>query len=245
MIKNIIKIVLLISLVTIVYFITIYFSDNKLNKINKIIIYSDSTFLDKKIIKDIFYSNLDLDTTKINFYDIENNFKLNPYVKDIKVYSDLVGNVIIDLDQYKPLARISSGIHSKKYFDIDGEIFPSSTKYSDRVMLIHLSKKINLNGKNINNTQFGKDLMKMIKYINEDNFLRKIISEIEIDNHKNIIIHPQLSKQKIIFGYPDDFINKFDKVDLFYKKIAPLKGWNTYMTVNVKYQNQIICDKNT
>ena len=91
--------------------------------------------------------------------------------------------------------------------------------------------------------QFGKDLMKMIKYINEDNFLRKIISEIEIDNNKNIIIHPQLSKQKIIFGYPVDLEEKFNKIMLFYKRIAPLKGWNTYKTVNVKFKNQIVCDK--
>ena len=60
---------------------------------------------------------------------------------------------------------------------------------------------------------------------------------------KNIIIHPQLSKQKIIFGYPVDLDEKFNKIMLFYKRIAPLKGWNTYKTVNVKFKNQIVCDK--
>ena len=30
---------------------------------------------------------------------------------------------------------------------------------------------------------------------------------------------------------------------LFYKNIAPTKGWNTYKTINVKFKNQIICDK--
>ena len=71
----------------------------------------------------------------------------------------------------------------------------------------------------------------------------KIISELEINSSKNIVIHPQFSKQKIIFGYPDDLDEKFEKINLFYKKIVPAKGWNTYRTVNVKFKNQIICDK--
>ena len=245
MISNLLKIIFLISSAIILYFMTIFFSDNKLVKINKLIIYSDSTFLDKKSIKNIFYTNLNLDSSKVNFYDIENNFRLNPYVKDIKIYSNLIGDVIIDLEQYEPIARISSGIDSKNYLDLDGIIFPTSIKYSDRVILIHLNKKLNFEESNIKSTQFGKDLIRMILYINQDEFLWKIISEIEVDSNKNIIIHPQLSKQKIIFGYPDDLVNKFDKINLFYKKIAPLKGWNTYITVNVKYQNQIICDKNS
>ena len=54
---------------------------------------------------------------------------------------------------------------------------------------------------------------------------------------------PQFSKQKIIFGYPDNLDEKFEKINIFYKKIVPAKGWNTYRTVNVKFKNQIICDK--
>ena len=85
--------------------------------------------------------------------------------------------------------------------------------------------------------------MEMINYISNDDFLVKIISEIDVDKNKNIIIHPQLSKQKIIFGYPVDLDEKFNKIMIFYNKIAPLKGWNTYKTVNVKFKNQIVCDK--
>ena len=97
--------------------------------------------------------------------------------------------------------------------------------------------------KKMSSSKFGKDLLNMINYINDDEFFSKIISELEINSSKNIVIHPQFSKQKIIFGYPDDLDEKFEKINLFYKKIIPAKGWNTYRTVNVKFKNQIICDK--
>ena len=49
----------------------------------------------------------------------------------------------------------------------------------------------------------------MIKYINEDNFLRKIISEIEIDNHKNIIIDFNKLGERVCDGI-EDFKNPIE-----------------------------------
>ena len=122
------------------------------------------------------------------------------------------------------------------------DALPISSKFSKRVVLIHMNDKFSID-KNMSSSKFGKDLLNMINYINEDEFFSKIISELEINSSKNIVIHPQFSKQKIIFGYPDDLDEKFEKINLFYKKIVPAKGWNTYRTVNVKFKNQIICDK--
>ena len=70
---------------------------------------------------------------------------------------------------------------------------------------------------------FGNNLVEMIKYINDSEFFSKIISELEINQNKNIIIHPQFSKQKIIFGYPDNLEEKFEKINIFYKKIIQLR----------------------
>jgi cell division protein FtsQ len=31
---------------------------------------------------------------------------------------------------------------------------------------------------------------------------------------------------------------------VFYKKAIPKVGWDTYKTINLKYANQIVCEKN-
>ena len=48
--------------------------------------------------------------------------------------------------------------------------------------------------------------------------------------NKNNEIHPVISKQKIIFGYPDMLEQKFQKISLFYNDIVSPKGWKTYKT---------------
>lgn len=221
--------------------IILFGSSDKAFKKYKII--SDSTFVPKDKIVSILDNYFTKESLNINFNDLEKKIKSNPHIKKVTLYKDLTGNLNVIVNQFQPIARIIHENKSKKYFDIDGEIFPTSLGYSHRVLLIFLTSKINFLNNNLNNTEFGVDLLNMVKYIESDKFLSKIVSEIEVDNYKNIIIRPQISKQKIIFGYPDDLVNKFRKIKIFYDEIAPAKGWNTYSSVNVKYRNQIICDK--
>ena len=54
---------------------------------------------------------------------------------------------------------------------------------------------------------------------------------------------PQITKQKIYFGNTNDMEIKFKKLELFYKNILPTKGWNYYESVNLKFKNQIVCNK--
>ena len=232
----------LIALVIVTVLVAFASYDYKVS--NNLILMTDSSFINKKSLEKIILSEMDtLSDEKVNFFEIEKKLQLHPHVKDVKVYRDLRGNLNVGLLQYNPIARIVSGKFKDNYLDENGNLFPISKDYSKRVILIHLSDKISYDNNLIFNSPFGEDLLKMINFINQNNFFNKIISEIDVDSNKNIVIHPFLSKQKIIFGYPDMLEEKFNKISLFYNKIIPSKGWNTYKSVNVKFKDQIICDK--
>ena len=237
--KNFIYILTTLFIVVIVIF---SFKNNS-NPIKEIVVNSENKFLDRYQIESLITEKMDKDSIIKNVNIIEKNILANPFVKEIKLYQDLSNKLIVDLVQYQPIARLVSENKKDFYIDLHGNIFPTSTKFSERVLLIHTADNINFDLKNINSTDYGKKIFTMINYIINDIFLSKIISEIDINNNKNIIIYPQVSKQKIIFGYPEQIDVKFDKLMLFYKKILPAKGWNTYKTVNLKFKNQIICDK--
>ena len=237
--KNFIYILTTLFIVVIVIF---SFKNNS-NPIKEIVVNSENKFLDRYQIESLITEKMDKDSIIKNVNIIEKNILANPFVKEIKLYQDLSNKLIVDLVQYQPIARLVYENKKDLYIDLHGNIFPISTKFSERVILIHTADNINFDLKNINSTDYGKKIFTMINYIINDIFLSKIISEIDINYNKNIIIYPQVSKQKIIFGYPEQIDVKFDKLMLFYKKILPAKGWNTYKTVNLKFKNQIICDK--
>lgn len=237
--KNFIYILTTLFIVVIVIF---SFKNNS-SPIKEIVVNLENKFLDRYQIESLITEKMDKDSIIKNANIIEKNILANPFVKEIKLYQDLSNKLIVDLVQYQPIARLVSENKKDFYIDLHGNIFPTSTKFSERVLLIHTDDNINYDLKNINSTDYGKKIFTMINYIINDTFLSKIISEIDINYDKNIIIYPQVSKQKIIFGYPEQIDVKFDKLMLFYKKVLPAKGWNTYKTVNLKFKNQIICDK--
>ena len=57
-----------------------------------------------------------------------------------------------------------------------------------------------------------------------------------------MILYPQVTRQYVQFGTIDDWERKMAKLKIFYDRILPFKGWNSYTRVNLKYDNQIICE---
>ena len=53
---------------------------------------------------------------------------------------------------------------------------------------------------------------------------------------------PRKLDKYIEFGKAEQIEEKFSKLAIFYQKILPFKGWNTYNRVNLKYFNQIDCE---
>ena len=78
--------------------------------------------------------------------------------------------------------------------------------------------------------------------IDEDEFWRAQIAGVIVEKDGDIRMLPQVTKQNVHFGQPEDLDEKFMKLKVFYKEILPNKGWNTYQTVNLKFKNQIVCE---
>ena len=177
-----------------------------------------------------------------DLYKVENLLKRNKFVKNTKVLSDHKGRVLIDIVQERPIARIISD-DSSYYLTESGGLMPTSFNYTSRTVLL-LGNKTNdiLRLDSLTNVTLRKDFIDMIKYIKEDEFLKAQVAEIELLNDGKIVIYPQVTHQKIEFGECDEYVDKFDRLKIFYKQILPRKGWSTYSKVNLEYKNQIICE---
>lgn len=178
----------------------------------------------------------------IDMKAIEKDVNELKFVKNAQVYRDLKGNLIVSVEQQRPIARLVRPLAPDAYISEDGTILPTSGKYSARAIIIRgdYTDKIISEGLTVKNR--GTSLLKMLKYIDKNAYWRALIAEIAIDRYGNMVLYPQVGKQEFIFGNCDEFETKFNKIQTFYDKIRPAKGWNHYARVNIKYKNQIICE---
>ena len=183
---------------------------------------------------------LGLSLSQLDLKELEARVEKNAFIKDAQVYLDVKGNLRVSVIQSKPIARILNHKGTSSYIDDEGNLLPLNTKHTARVLIVELDKAQKWE-KSLLENEFGTELMNVLKYIERDPFWKAQIAEVVVDKKNELRFIPQVTRQEVIFGEPDNIADKFSRLKLFYTEVLPAKGWNTYAYVNVKYSNQIVC----
>jgi cell division protein FtsQ len=180
---------------------------------------------------------------QLNFRDIEQRIRQSPFVSDAELYSDLKGNLTVNVSMRRPVARIVQNDGPDAYIGQDGTIMPVSDKFSSRVVLISGAFVPNLlKQDNIHDIEEGRQLMLLLNTIHEDPFWSAQIAQIDLNNKAKATLYPQVGDETIEFGKPEDLQTKFRKLKIFYKEILPRVGWNKYDRINVEYEGQVVVE---
>ena len=173
---------------------------------------------------------------------LERNVASNSYVRQVNAYHDLAGTVVVQAQQNRPIARILApgGGVPDAYLGADGRLLPLSDRLTARVALLsgdYVTTLLDASEEDSARTQ----VLKLVRYVEQDEFWRAQIAQIDIDKRGEVTLYPQVGKQRIAFGPADRVSEKFNKLAIFYDQILPRQGWNHYEQVSLKYQNQIVC----
>ena len=181
--------------------------------------------------------------SEINLKEIESKLIYNKHVKDAELFSDLKGNLVVNVELRRPIARLVQEDGPDAYIAEDGTVMPVSDDFASRVLIISGNYvRTILDSENLNNFDEGKQLMAMIEFINKDEFWRAQASQLDISSKGKVFIIPQVTSQIVEFGQPVDIENKFAKLKVFYKRILPQMGWTKYSRVSLEYEGQVVAE---
>lgn len=179
----------------------------------------------------------------LNLRNLEQRILTNRWVNDADVYIDLKGNLFIEVHLRRALARMLRPDGSGAFIAVDGTIMPVPNRFAVRKLVITGTKVHSLiQNENLHKDEYGAALMSLLHQLNEDEFWRAQITQLDISPAGKIIMIPQVGGQVIEFGYPDNAEEKLKKLGIFFTRILPTRGWNRYHRVNVEYQNQIVAE---
>ncbi|CAM4395679.1 Cell division septal protein FtsQ [Pedobacter westerhofensis] len=181
----------------------------------------------------------------INLNAIEEKIKANPYIALSTVYADMDGVIHIEISQRQPILRIINAGGQDYYIDRNGLKMPVSPNFTANVLvanghiLEHFSGKVDTLI-----TKMAADLYKTALFLKKDTLWDAQIEQIFVNDKDDIELVPRVGDQRIILGTADSLDTKMTNLLAFYKKAMPQVGWDTYKTINIKYSNQIVCEKN-
>lgn len=179
----------------------------------------------------------------IDLNEIEKRIRHDRYVADAELYNDLRGNLVVNVNLRRPVARIIRNDGPDGYIATDGTIMPASDKFTSRVTLIGgASAAALLKMQNINDSEEGSAVLDLLRFIQEDEFWKAQVAQIDIDKNGRIVMFPQVGDERIELGRPENLEAKFKKLKIYYKEILPRMGWNKYDRVNLEYEGQIVAE---
>jgi cell division protein FtsQ len=181
---------------------------------------------------------------KIDFRQLEQRLKRHGLVKNCQVSRDLMGNLVVSIEQPRPVARLVNinynlSFVTGQYISEEGRFFPVSMNHTVRVPLLsgsYFSKRTTLTDSS------SRGLVELLTMIRKDPFWQAQITEIDVSEKGAVTMWPTYGKHRIELGAPINLELKFKKLKLFYKSVLSVKGWKKYSRVNVQYRNQIVCE---
>jgi len=180
----------------------------------------------------------------INLHAIEDKIKANPYIAVATIYADMDGVIHIEISQRQPLLRIINAGGQDFYIDRNGLKMPVSPNFTANVVVAngHILERYSGRVDTLL-TRMGSDLYKTALFLKKDSLWSAQIEQIFVNDKDDIELIPRVGNQRIILGTADSLEVKMKNLYTFYKKAMPEVGWDTYKTINIKYTNQIVCEK--
>ncbi|NNK83053.1 MAG: hypothetical protein HKO92_08010 [Flavobacteriaceae bacterium] len=167
----------------------------------------------------------------LDLNELESILNSNPMIKSAEVYVTVNGEVKAEVEQRKPIARVST--NASFYIDDEGYYMPLSSNHSARVPLV--TGFIDKNKL--------ENVFKIADRVYNDVFLKKHIIEIHQDKNESIHLKTRVFDFEIILGHLDNLDQKINNLKAFYQKAKKDNTFNNYSKVNLKFNNQVVCTK--
>lgn len=147
------------------------------------------------------------------------------------------GKINIAVTPLVPVARVFDGSDSY-YVNRAGKRISANSRYHVDVPVIsgHFSPS---------DTLFTPvSLLPLLEWLDDHRDpWGSLVTMIKIDSPNDVILIPAIAGHVINFGSPADFDSKFSRLHTFYTKVMPVKGWNYYDTVTVKWGGQVVATR--
>ncbi len=198
-----------------------------------------------KILKETQGAIIGKTLSAIPIHEIEKDLRAIPFIEKAIVSKDISGKVTIKIKQREAILRVINDFGNDFYLDNNRLKIPLSAHYAPRVLAAN-GKIVERYDQDLDTiqTRLVEDLFILSEYIRADTLWNNQIEQLYVNGQGEIEMVPRVGSQKIIIGNADRLEEKFSKLMIFYKKIIPSVGWDAYQSVDLSFENQLVCEKN-
>jgi cell division protein FtsQ len=154
-----------------------------------------------------------------------------PSVLNVTIFSNLNGELVIELTQRRAQARVHIDNTSDYYIDELGESMPLDPNYSARVPIIYAK-----------NSEEVSHAISFIKEIENDEFWTSLIDQIIVHPLGELEIIPRIGARVFLGSSPESEELKRNLLT-FYRAQIKTGNLKNYSRIDLSYKNQVIAKR--
>lgn len=172
----------------------------------------------------------------INTENITRRLSTIDKIEDVSVVKTSDRKILVSVTPLIPVARVFDGAESY-YINKDNKRISASARYHMDVPVIsgHFIPA--------DSTFTPASLLPLLDWLQRHDKWSRLVTMIRVDSPRDVILVPAISGHVVNIGEPVDLESKFDRLSRMYTEVLPVKGWNYYDTLSVKWAGQIVATR--
>lgn len=165
-----------------------------------------------------------------NLRNIEQRLSSLSFIESVNCHRLANDVIAIDVTPLVPVARIFDNSGSY-YINRDGKHLLASPRYQIDVPVVICDSD------SLTDTPH---ILSVIQSLNSNPLWAQLAAELKIARNGDIFIIPTLNGHIVNIGDGNNLDDKMQRLFAFYNNVLPVKGWNYYDTISVKFANQVV-----
>lgn len=210
---------------------------------------NDMHFLVERDVENIVLNCYDIYETNVKVKDVdllglEKELEDHPYIEDAETFINGNGAMELRVSQGMPIARVYLNDGRDYYISQSGKKMPVSAYFTARVPIC--SGQIKDNGMNEGELYSGdlNALHQVALFVSENEFWSALIEQIHRNKEEDFVLIPKIGQEEFVIGDATELEEKFSRIEQYYKNTVNKVGWGKYKSVNVKFEQRIVCKNN-
>lgn len=181
------------------------------------------------------FDSIAVPVSMVPMHDIESRLNAVENIEEAQVERLADNRVRITVTPMIPVARVFDSYGHSYYINRDGKRLTANARYRIDVPVVTGS---------FDAAHQPQMLLPLLERIASDSAWNALVAQVTVEpHHHDVILHPMIRGHVINLGDTSAIESKLSRVLTMYHKVLPLKGWNFYDTISVKWGGQVVATR--
>jgi len=177
----------------------------------------------------------------------------HPSIREVQAYITVDGRCVVKAAQRIPIARIINRDGSSFYMDQDGFTMPLSRHATADVPVFtgNLSERMSdlpipvmQKDSTWSRRSHLDEILIFTRFLENNEFMDAQVEHVVFNERGEMEAVPRVGNHRILIGDATHLEKKYRKLLAFYAHTLHTRDLNQYRRINLKYDNQVVCEKN-